>query len=136
MKQNCMWAFDYFVTMLVQVEECIISLWCCSVFRHLCDYVFMRIPNDSYRPPEWVCLKTFQKSLRCTFVLIRATHPLKCTNCEVYFAQNLQFTAMINHFILANCFFFPALFVWLGILEIEHYEYCNILLVKVCSYTE
>lgn len=113
------WAFDYFVTMLVQVEECIISLWCCSVFRHLCDYVFMRIPNDSYRPPEWVCLKTFQKSLRCTFMQIHSTHPLNCTYCEVYSAQNLQFTAMINHFVQANEHFFQrCLYDW-GFLKLN-----------------
>lgn len=84
----------------------------------------MRISNDSYRPPEWVCLKTFHKSLRCTFMLIHATHPLRCTNCEVCFAQHLQFTAMINHLVLASDYFFPASFVWLGILwNVTLYEY-------------
>ncbi len=113
----------------------------------------MRIANDSYRPPEWVCLKTFHKSLRCTFMLIHATHPLRCTNCEVCFAQHLQFTAMTNHLVLANIFFFPASFVWLGIIwNVTLYEYYkfynttstisyNILLlqrqlVEICSYIE
>lgn len=54
-------------------------------------------------------------------MLTQATHPLRCTNCEVCFAQNLQFTAMINHLVLANEYFSQhCLYDW-GFFEMEYF---------------